>query len=205
MVTIPSNTAELESRKAAMRAAWASQHDFWSSNAPWKLKRTVFLSRIYGAALSGNEAYVYSDSDWSMLEALVNKWLRVLKGGASWQGTTHMRCRSTKELLTFWRLPPLRVEARVRRIKFQQKMVSHQSGYLQAIGAILGDINDEKVLDASGVVLPTANRWAKQWDRDLRDCSMYWTKNGLDPCSTFSVRELRISSWPTQPFSGDVV
>ena len=54
---------EVQYRVRAIRANWVQMGNFWKAQAPYRVKRLVFIGRIVGAAAAGCEAYPYSCSE----------------------------------------------------------------------------------------------------------------------------------------------
>eukprot|EP00972_Heterocapsa_arctica_P053582 7892707-Heterocapsa_arctica.AAC.1 len=51
------NKPERRKRMQGVRSAWASLGQFWTSGAPEKYKRLVFMSQVLGTAVSGLAAF----------------------------------------------------------------------------------------------------------------------------------------------------
>eukprot|EP00959_Pyramimonas_sp_CCMP1952_P399974 8380224-Pyramimonas_sp.AAC.1 len=55
---------ELKSREKALRRAWYSLGGIWSvPGIPHRLRRCVFISKIYNTALSGLEGFLPSEGE----------------------------------------------------------------------------------------------------------------------------------------------
>eukprot|EP00972_Heterocapsa_arctica_P067764 10005206-Heterocapsa_arctica.AAC.1 len=68
-----------------VRSAWETLGQFWTSGAPEKYKRLVFMSQMMGTAVSGLAAFVIDLVDTRSLDALLGKYLKVmLMGRATW-------------------------------------------------------------------------------------------------------------------------
>ena len=66
---------------AAIRTAWSQMGAFWVSNAPFEIKRQLFLAKVLGAALSGCEVLVPTALDLHTWSVVVLKFARIMHMG----------------------------------------------------------------------------------------------------------------------------
>ena len=72
----------MAARLQATRVAWFEMGGFWTSRAPKGLKRTIFINKVQGAAVSGLTSYDWSRRESYAIDALLVNYLRVLVRGA---------------------------------------------------------------------------------------------------------------------------
>ena len=100
------NRPEREKRVQAVRAARASLGKFWTSDAPEKQKRFLFMGQVMGSAVSSLVAFVLRPEDCRPLDKLLCKFLKVLlKGRATWIGEEGLRTLSHDKLRFYWGIP----------------------------------------------------------------------------------------------------
>ena len=168
------NKPERAKRVQAVRAAWASLGRFWTSNAPLRQKRQVFLSQVMGSAVSGLAAFVLGQEDCRPLDKLIAKYLKVmLKGKATWVTEGGLRTLSHEKLRFYWRIPRVATEARVHRVKWLQSMAVNPQHHKQVLAALWGRLGPAgpEQLTPEGVTRTGANPWALQLERDLEEFS----------------------------------
>eukprot|EP00959_Pyramimonas_sp_CCMP1952_P258118 5394749-Pyramimonas_sp.AAC.1 len=92
---------------------------FWQApNIPYKWKRCVLLCHVVNSALSAVECFIPSTGQLRKLElAVAGLCRRAMRGKASWEDAHHVRSLSSQQVLEYWKIIPLCVELRVRRLK----------------------------------------------------------------------------------------
>lgn len=83
-IFVGSKVAELSKRVKAIDTAWAKLGKYWTSNTPLKRKRLAFLA-VFEAAISGNQAVVFSKTDYCRLDAKVATYGRVVLKGDTYE------------------------------------------------------------------------------------------------------------------------
>ena len=124
-----SNKPERETRIAAANKGWNQLQFFWTSPAPYRVKRIAFITRVLAAALSGLEALAFTPADANAIDTSLVKKLRTMMCGKAcgWgpRGVLHPMGRriamSDAAVWRFWRLAPSAVELAVRRVKWYQQ------------------------------------------------------------------------------------
>eukprot|EP00972_Heterocapsa_arctica_P087474 12900490-Heterocapsa_arctica.AAC.1 len=120
------NKPERRKRLQGVKSAWASLGQFWTSGAPEKYKRLVFMSQVLGTAVSGLAAFAIEPVDTKSLDALLGKYLKVmLMGRATWNSDRGVSSFSHEKLRFYWRIPKVATELRVHRVKWFQTMVDN--------------------------------------------------------------------------------
>eukprot|EP00959_Pyramimonas_sp_CCMP1952_P159161 3328794-Pyramimonas_sp.AAC.1 len=77
----------------------------------------------------------------------------------------HPRSLSNLEVLKWWRLVPIDLEARIRRLRLLQELVGHPEEHRQVLGALLGTYGGDgkgpfyAVFTPSGRLEATAHPW----------------------------------------------
>eukprot|EP00959_Pyramimonas_sp_CCMP1952_P041737 872841-Pyramimonas_sp.AAC.1 len=71
-----SSAIEIDRRVQNMKKAWAIMGKFWHRRAPWRLKRSISINRIVGAAASGMESYLIKDTELRRLDTTIVNYLR---------------------------------------------------------------------------------------------------------------------------------
>ena len=92
-----------------------------------------------------------SPGDLQKIEAVPIGMLRSMMKGEACQRTGsavsvagHWISKPNEEVLKYWRFPPLKVELKVRRLKWFQAMVRNPEGHAQVIAALFGDLEIEQ-------------------------------------------------------------
>ena len=174
---------ELDRRVKAVKMGWLTMNKFWTSAAPFKLKRLMAMALLQGNAISGLEACVGSAGKaitvvtLRRLDTCILKYLRVSLGTkARWrqkrdQGEEGYGSIPNEEVWAKCKIAPCLLELRIRKLKWYREVVAHQQEHQQTILAWLGDIACEPVdvdtLTAQGFLSSAANPWAKQFEADV--------------------------------------
>lgn len=175
------NRQELERRAAAANAAWAQLQGYWFSGGPQSVKRLMLISKVQSCLLSGLETYYLRQADYKYLDLQLGKKLRaVLQGRACSKEDELYVARTGDFVFQEFRMVPLWLELRVRRLRWLQAALAQPSEHAQWLGAIFGATHfDGAVLESDGALTEHANCFAAQFmadvaslgeDADLPDC-----------------------------------
>ena len=78
---------------------------FWHSTAPWKVKRMMFMIKIFSAAISGLESYCLKSEDVQTLDKKLTGLLRsMMKGNACRIGGDKYKALPSKSVWKYWKL-----------------------------------------------------------------------------------------------------
>ena len=162
-------------RLAAMRTSFYSLGSFWSHSLPWKWKRSMLICKVQNAGLSAIEAFCFSATDYDRLDKAMARYCRIaMRGKATdYDGHGGTRTWTNSAVLKFFRITPMAIEARVRRLKWWQTMVKTKGGggAEQLLAAVLGrarfEDGDMAPLDADGRISTCAPPLAIQFEQDL--------------------------------------
>ena len=75
-------SVEVKRRCEAARAGWARGGKIWTSSAPPKLKRALFIGLVQNTILSAMEAFVLEARHINLMDTVLCKLLRALGRGA---------------------------------------------------------------------------------------------------------------------------
>ena len=124
---------ELHKRLNALKAAFHSMGRFWYSDSPFSIKRTLVKGLLVNTALSGMEVAVHGsgplrENDLRHLQGFILKKCRAILSGTMYWDTQaqHERTLPHHEVLKRFKLAPLFLELRIRRLKWLQEMVSRK-------------------------------------------------------------------------------
>ena len=133
-------------RDWSMIIAWKELGRFWFEKAPYQLKRTIFISKVIGAALSGSLSYCFSKAQYAALDRRMIGFLRaMMKGKAhSVNAQGENRTLTDSEVLRFWRVLPLWHEDSVRRVKWLKSIVFNPEVNYQLVAAVWGRLEVRK-------------------------------------------------------------
>jgi len=165
-----SNVAERKTRVRAARSGWMSMGSFWHSGAPKRTLRLLFISKVQSQMCSAGEAMVFRDVDYKIMNTVLLKLLRsMMKGRACREGAEHREAMSGREVYTFWKLVPVEIELRVKRLRWLQTVLADQRHHMQLIAAIFGkyEFEDFTTVGRDGRLDERANPWAKLWMSDV--------------------------------------
>ena len=134
-----SNAPEMEKRRIAMQAAWCEMGVFWYSKISRACRREALIANVISAGLAGNSSYRLLPSKTKFLDKLVVSKLRSMMGGAAFDCENKKKMSNT-EVLSAWRLLPMRLEIAVRNVKWLQCMVEHPEAHVQVLGSVFGRV-----------------------------------------------------------------
>lgn len=140
-----SSSKELAMRVRVARHSFFSTGKFWTTaQVPWRLKRTIFLCRVYNSILAGLEPFLLARGQETWLTRVVAGLGRVaLRGEACLKeeledGATKYRAMSTTAVLRRLRVPPVHEELVVRRLRWAQSWAPDAPEHVQPCSARRG-------------------------------------------------------------------
>lgn len=164
--------AERRARKMATPAAFFSLRRFWhASDVPWRWRHALFLCKVVNTALANVEAFCPSPAELgqlTMLAAYLGR--RATSGAACTKGKDGQQVAMDPEaVLRHWRVCPMDLDARLRRLRWYQSMALYPSQYVQVLAAMFGcaRCDSQPMLDQQGRVVSSANPWAHQAWADI--------------------------------------
>ena len=178
-------STERARRAEAARKGFRTLGGFWFSSAGYGSKRTMFIAMVFAHILSGLESYVVGPGDARFFDAILNRMLRSALRGRAHQvdGGGYHRSIPNIHVLKFWRLPPVALELRVRRLLFFQAMLAEPSRHAMLFAALFGRLalekdHEDRSLPAMPAPLCTegcfretsaSDPWTKQLHHDMLD------------------------------------
>eukprot|EP00959_Pyramimonas_sp_CCMP1952_P212499 4446093-Pyramimonas_sp.AAC.1 len=132
---------ELKSRISAVRQAWYQMGGFWTlRGVPHRLRRCLLISKIYNVALSGVEAFLPSVQQVQRLQHVVAQYARkaMLGQAVDWTSGVHPKSLSSAAVLRWWRLVPLDLEIRIRRLRLWQSVSKVPGAHRQLLACLFG-------------------------------------------------------------------
>ena len=143
----------------------------------------MVITMLVSHLLSAIESYVPSKTDFRQFDAMLNTKLRICMKGRACQFDAEgsAKKRPNKKVLQYWRLVPLALEARVRRLLFFQSLVADPNNHRLVLAAVFGRARFEDQNASLGKSVapppllqngafnsaPAADPWLQQIDEDL--------------------------------------
>ena len=177
----------------------------WRSDAGYTTKRLALIVHVVGPFLSAAETEQNGETDWAKFDRIKTQYAGELSRVGPQLGLRGMQRRnlfrswSNEKVRRHWRRPRARTEARVRRLKWFQKVSERPQVHCQVLAALFGDTlhgptrasNDCRIIGPIGP-------WASRVVEDL--CSL---REGVDSgeefCDDVDGRWLRLfCSTPVQ-------
>jgi len=170
------NAPEIQERVRATNVAWLNMGRFWTTRAPYRVKRLVFLGLIYSTAISGLEAMVLNKGEMATITKTLTKKLRCMTMGRLTKEVAGVRrAPSELDLWKYWRLLPPCQELVVRRLRWYQAIAREPEQNEQWLAVMFGlpkvciDADIPNTLNDDGEVekSPDTNPWAVRLAEDL--------------------------------------
>ena len=128
-------STEVGRRLAAARVAWSSVGRVWFEPVGWRFLRMLYLSLIQGTFLAGLSAWaVLPPTDLDRLEKAQSRRLRNMMKGKATQRNDRGEVEhslTNREVLRHWRVLPLSLELRVRRLRRAQRWAAEPTNFVQ--------------------------------------------------------------------------
>ena len=169
---------EVRKRVAAMKRAWCEAGKIWFEKVPYRFMRLMITAFLVNTVLSGLTLAILSTRQFKHMEKGLVKLLRAaMRGKAAWseekEGKEVTRSLTNHQVLKYWRLAPLEVEARVRRFKQYQTWAAAPEHHTQALAAVFGttrlDEKHNRQRLTEGRINEASTPWAKQFERDIKE------------------------------------
>ena len=163
-----STRQERQRRINAVHRSAAFAKGLRKTNARYTTKRAALLAHVVGPILSGAEAVLYTDTDWTIFDQTMASYgRRALNGRASGKQTREdgqvvYKAWTNEKIRRFWRLPCAKTEARVRRLRWMQELSRRPTTHCQIIAAMFGDVPfEEPRVSNQGRILRPITGWAE--------------------------------------------
>ena len=176
---------DVSKRICAAQTAWHAMAGWFKSRgAPLMSRIAVFKNLVLGSLLTGLEASVLTDTDYSRLERTQMKWLRAIMGrcafvslnsGVSPVSGSEARvyhARSNQEVRELTRVFTIRSELLYRRLRWLQQIAAQPQDHKLLLAVVAGRLaaQSDNAFDERGTPTFAAGPWAHQWFTDL--CSL---------------------------------
>eukprot|EP00959_Pyramimonas_sp_CCMP1952_P469155 9494450-Pyramimonas_sp.AAC.1 len=154
---------------------------FWTSSTPLKWRKNLYKGYVLNAVLSGMEVLAHShgplrESDTSSIESFVARHARVVLRGVAWTDSSgQTRSSSNLEVLAKFRIPPIFLELRVRRLKWLQDLFEYPDTSAQILSVVFGELHVGSYSQQVFQDVPESklNPWARQWLEDIRAVQVF--------------------------------
>ena len=178
---------EIEVRAQAAYVSWCTFKGLWHRRElPRRGLRSVFLGMVYEVLLAGVDALVLGRRHYDKLDRIVTAYGRRLMRGTACEktedehGQIHYRSVSNSAVFRYLGIASSRVELRIRRLKFLQRLARDPCKHHQVITAIFGTMffDAEPTIQSDGGLSTYANSYAKTYWEDIQALqsldSAYW-------------------------------
>lgn len=174
-VALGACSAEVARRVEAGNRGWRELGQFWFSHACLRVKRLLFLGKVYSAVLSGMLSYDLSARDLARLQKSITGKLRAIMQGRACLGegeAGHRVALSTGAVLRYFWMAPVQVELLVGRLRMYFAWIREPRRHKHCLAVIFGrygfEISDT-LGGADGLVADCANSYAKRFVDDMRE------------------------------------
>ena len=176
---------DVSKRICAAQTAWHSMLGWFKSrSAPLMSRIAVFKNLVLGSLLTGLEASVLTDTDYSRLEKTQMKWLRAIMGRCAFVSLTSgvspvsesearvYHARSNQEVRELTRGFTIRSGLLYRRLRWLQQIAAQPQDHKLLLAVVAGRLatQSDNAFDERGTPTFAARPWAHQWFTDL--CSL---------------------------------
>ena len=197
-----SEQRELQERLRAGTAGWQHLREFWSSPAPRRIKRSMFIALVAAAFLSAAEVLAFTNAQIQQLcTAQVRKLRALLLGQAAQKKDDKWRAATNVQVYRFWRLLPAGLALTVRRLTWFQAILKNMPNNTHLLTCIFGTLRCETAwrektgqaapppLDQEGKAHSGANPWVRRLAEDLEtlmllevaaDFARLWTNRSFE-------------------------
>ncbi|CAE7451344.1 unnamed protein product [Symbiodinium microadriaticum] len=178
---------EIEVRAKAAYVSWCTFKGLWHRRElPRRGLRSVFLGMVYEVLLAGVDALVLGRRHYDKLDRIVTAYGRRLMRGTACEktedehGQIHYRSVPNSAVFRYLGIASSRVELRIRRLKFLQRLARDPCKHHQVITAIFGTMffDAEPTIQSDGGLSTYANSYAKTYWEDIQALqsldSAYW-------------------------------
>ena len=168
------NSMEIEARQAAASQGYYAMGKFWATVTLRRPANVVFQAMVRGAALSGLEALVLTDTECARLDSTILRFARKLLRGAACHkthtdGGVLYRAVPDSDVCRLLRIVPSKLELTIRRLQYWQAVARRPDSHSAVLAAVFGTMRYDArdTLCADGSIADSANPWALQFAEDV--------------------------------------
>ena len=146
----------------------------WATVTLRRPANVVFQAMVRGAALSGLEALVLSDTERARLDSTIRRYARKLLRGAACHkthtdGGVLYRAVPDGDVCRLLRIVPSKLEVTIRRLQYWQAVARRADSHSAVLAAVFGTMRYDArdTVCADGSIADSANPWALQLAEDV--------------------------------------